>query len=253
MKTILKRELGLKKICSRWVPHRLTADQNKARLVFAQNLINGFGAEDERRLHEIVTGDEMWGYYYDPLTKRQSMEWVKREDPRPTKVRRSKSVKKTMFIIFFNSAGVVSTSKLVSIPGRRTINARFYVNSCFKKLVWKLKKKRGKTGLRGLKLHHDNASSHTCGLTVKFLNQENLKTLPHPPYSPDLSPCDFYLFPKLKESLRGKLFETEEALDAAVHARLRELSKDGFSPVFESWLDRCRKCIEFEGDYFEER
>ncbi|OWA55736.1 hypothetical protein BV898_20124, partial [Hypsibius exemplaris] len=173
-KTILKRELGLKKICSRWVPHRLTADQKQARLVFAQILINGFGAEDERRLHEIVTGDEMWGYYYDPLTKRQSMEWVKREDPRPTKVRRSKSVKKTMFIIFFNSAGVVSTSKLVPIPGRRTINARFYVNSCLKKLVWKLKKKRGKTGLRGLKLHHDNASSHTWGLTVNFLNQENL-------------------------------------------------------------------------------
>ncbi|OWA55219.1 hypothetical protein BV898_19607 [Hypsibius exemplaris] len=121
------------------------------------------------------------------------------------------------------------------------------------KLVRKLRKKRGKTGLRGLKLHHDNASSHTCSLTTGFLQQEGFKLLPHPPYSPDLSPCNFYLFPKLKECLRGKLFDTKKELDAAVHCRLQELSKNGFSPVFRAWLSRCEKCIQFGGDYFEGR
>ncbi|OWA54587.1 putative Histone-lysine N-methyltransferase SETMAR [Hypsibius exemplaris] len=177
---ILKWELGMKKICSRWVPHTLTVDQKQARLVFCQNLINVFGGEDEQRLKEIVTGDEMWGYYYNPLTKRQSMEWVKKTDPRPLKVRRSRSVRKTMFIVFFNSSGVVSILKLIPTPGRRTINAAYYVKTCLKKLVQKLRKKRGKTGFRGLKLHHNNASSHTCSLTTDFLQQEGLKLLPHP-------------------------------------------------------------------------
>ncbi|OQV12893.1 hypothetical protein BV898_12815 [Hypsibius exemplaris] len=137
-----------------------------------------------------------------------------------------------MFIVFFNSSGVVSISKLVPTPGRKTINAAYYVKTCLKNLVRKLRKKRGKTGLRGLKLHHDNANSHTCSLTTNFLQQEGLKLLPHPPYSPDLSPCNFYFFPKLKECLRGKLFDTEKELDAAVHCRLQELSKNRFSPVF---------------------
>ncbi|OQV13903.1 hypothetical protein BV898_11899 [Hypsibius exemplaris] len=121
----------------------------------------------------------------------------------------------------------------------------------FHKLVRKLRNKRGKIGLRGLKLHHDNASSHTCSLTIDFLQQEGLKLLPHPPYSLDLASCDFYLFPKLKESLRVKLFDTEKELDAAVHCRLRELSKNGSSSVFRAWLSRCEKCIQFGGDYIE--
>jgi len=55
-------------------------------------------------------------------------------------------------------------------------------------------------------LHHDNAPAHTALSIREFLAKKNIAVLPHPPYSPDLAPCDFYLFPKLKSKLKGHHF-----------------------------------------------
>ena len=54
-------------------------------------------------------------------------------------------------------------------------------------------------------LHHDNAPSHTSFAVREFLAQNNITTLPHPPYSPNLALCDFFLFPKLKSYLKGHI------------------------------------------------
>ena len=58
--------------------------------------------------------------------------------------------------------------------------------------------KRPKTGLKGIKLLHDNAPCHRASVVTDFLKEEKVKILPHPPSSPDLAPCDFFLFPRLK-------------------------------------------------------
>ncbi|OQV17200.1 hypothetical protein BV898_08693 [Hypsibius exemplaris] len=191
-------------------------------------------------------------WFSDLRVGRSVLEDLPRNGRRPTAVTPDKIIAVRDFGIGHPHASYAQIRHAVDI-GRRTINAAYYVKTCLKKLVRKLRKKRGKIGLRALKLHHNNASSHTCSLTTDFLQQEGLKLLPNPPYSPNLSPCDFYLFPKLNECLRGKLFDTEKELDAAVHCRLQELSKNGFSPVFRAWLSRCEKCIQFGGNYFEGR
>jgi histone-lysine N-methyltransferase SETMAR len=59
-------------------------------------------------------------------------------------------------------------------------------------------------------LHHDNASAHTVVSVREFLVKKNIPVLPHPPYSPDLAPCDFYLFRKLKLKLTGHHLGTIE-------------------------------------------
>lgn len=82
-KIILKDKLGLRKICARWVPHGLTREQKNARRVFAQGMLDRYSKNTDVRLKEIVTGDETWVYYYDPLTKIQSMEWRGPNQPRP--------------------------------------------------------------------------------------------------------------------------------------------------------------------------
>ena len=61
-------------------------------------------------------------------------------------------------------------------------------------------KRRPATGLRGLCLIHDNAPARKCVLVQDFLKEEKVVQLSHPPYSPDLSPCDFFLFPLLKKT-----------------------------------------------------
>ena len=72
----------------------------------------------------------------------------------------------------------------------------------------KMKKRRPATGLKGLCLIHDNAPAHKCVLVQDFLKEEKVVQLSHPPYSPDLSPCDFFLFLLLKKTLSGRRYES---------------------------------------------
>jgi len=56
-------------------------------------------------------------------------------------------------------------------------------------------------------LHHDNAPAHTSLLIRSYLAKHKTSVVPHPPYSPDLAPADFFLFPKLKTTLIGRRFQ----------------------------------------------
>jgi [histone H3]-lysine36 N-dimethyltransferase SETMAR len=251
IKVILRDKLHMKKLCARWVPHGLTDLQKQARVEFCQNMLKRFKGKHKRGLKNIITGDETWTYSYNPETKRMSMQWTRPNQVQPTKVRRPRSVKKSMLIVFFNYKSIVSRSRLIPGPGRRTVNALSYTKNCLKHLVQKIKEARPNTGTRGILLHHDNASSHTAQLTVKFLKENKLKLLPHAPYSPDLAPCDFFLFPKLKEKLKGKTFANQKELNMAVSRALKVICENGLLHVFDAWLERCKTCIACNGDYFE--
>ncbi|UYV82653.1 hypothetical protein LAZ67_22000395 [Cordylochernes scorpioides] len=61
-------------------------------------------------------------------------------------------------------------------------------------------------------LHHDNAPAHTALKISKFLQDHSTSVFPHPPYSPDLAPCDFFLFGKLKKKLKGRKFQSIEEI-----------------------------------------
>ena len=74
-----------------------------------------------------------------------------------------------------------------------------------------------------------------------------IKTVPHPPYSPDLAPCDFWLFPKL----RGCRYETIDEVKEAVTKVIDTLTQEDFHGAFEKLLERYQKCIAAGGDCFE--
>ena len=112
--------------------------------------------------------------------------------------KRNISSKKMLYTIFFNSSGPVVQ---VPCPSGHTVTGRFYKNSVLKKVKEFYNKKRTSKGLLGVHLLHDNASSDKCEVVKYFLASEKVKVLNHPPYSPDLSPCDFFLFPRLKKML----------------------------------------------------
>ena len=62
---------------------------------------------------------------------------------------------------------------------------------------------------RGSLLLHDNAPAHIAQITAAAAITQNIEILPHPAYSPDLSSCDFHLFPNLKKSLKGQRFDDD--------------------------------------------
>jgi len=92
-------------------------------------------------------------------------------------------------------------------------------------------------------LHHDNIPSHTSFVVREFLAQHNITTLPHPPYSPDLAPCNFLSFPKLKIHLKGHHFGTVENAQAAVTRALNNISSEDFLHCYEEWQQRWNRYI----------
>ena len=78
-----------------------------------------------------------------------------------------------------------------------------------------------------------------------------IKTVLHPPYSPDLAPCDFCLFPKLKEKLRDCRYETIEKMKEAVTKVIDTLTQEDFHGAFQKLLEQNNKYIAAGGDYFE--
>ena len=84
---------------------------------------------------------------------------------------------------------------------------------------------------------------HPC----HYLTKMGIKTVPQPPYCPDLAPCDFGLFP----NLRGCRYETIEEMKEVLTRVMDTLTQEDFHGAFQKLLERYNKCIATEGDYFE--
>ena len=126
-----------------------------------------------------------------------------------------------------------------------------YYTSVLAKLRKHIAKKRPQHHRAGWRLQHDNARPHVANHVMQFLAKCNITCVPHPPYSPDLAPCDFFLFPSLKAKLWGIRFETSEAVLKWSDAILKNLTENGLHHVFEEWQQSCKKCIQQGEEYFE--
>ena len=102
-----------------------------------------------------------------------------------------------------------------------------------------------KSGL--MHFHQDNALVHNSILVTDYWTKMGIKTVPQPPYSPDLAPCDFCLFPKL----RGCRYETTEEMKEAVTKVIDTLTQEDFNGAFQKLLEEYNKYIAAGGDYFE--
>ncbi len=96
----------------------------------------------------------------------------------------------------------------------------------------------------------DNASAHSAKATCDFLMKMGIKTLEHPPYSPDLAPADFFLFPTLKTELAGTRI-IDHTVQKEWERVAKTLDKDDFTKAFMKWEERWGNCIEVGGDYVE--
>jgi hypothetical protein len=82
-------------------------------------------------------------------------------------------------------------------------------------------------------LHHDNAPPHTAIFTHKFLAKNKIGFIPHTPYSADLAPCDFFLFPKMKLKLKGRRFHNIEEIQTETEKVLDTLTEKDFEEAFQ--------------------
>jgi hypothetical protein len=86
---------------------------------------------------------------------------------------------------------------------------------------------------------------------AEFLAKKSITKLDHPPYSPDLAPCDFGLLPKLKNALKRRRFDDISDIQRHVVKKLKNTAVDLFQECFQQWKHCLIKCIDAQGDYFE--
>jgi transposase len=98
---------------------------------------------------------------------------------------------------------------------------------------------------------HDNAPAHSSFLVRDFLAKHATTVLPQPPYYPDLAPADFFLFPKLKSTLKGRRFESIEAIKTNSLEHFRSIPKTAFQECFRTLKKRWQRCVQSRGEYFE--
>jgi len=146
--------------------------------------------------------DETWLYHYDPGTKQQSMDWQHSSSPHPKKSRVQKSTGKFHASIFWNQDGILLIDYL---PKGQTINKEYY-SSLLVQLKDILKEKRHGKVTKGVLFLHGNALAHQALATQKKLSYLGFQCLDHPPYSPDLAPSDYHLFPELKKNWKFAIF-----------------------------------------------
>ena len=144
-----------------------------------------------------------------------------------------------MLICFFDQEGIVHRE---FVPPGMTVNADFYCD-VLRRLRENVRRKRPqKWQNQNLIIHHDNAPAHRSFKVSQFLAKNNMTVIPHPPYSPDLAPCDFFLFPKLKLRMKGRRFDTFEEIQEESQRVLDTIPKRDFQGCFQAWqkcLDRC--------------
>jgi histone-lysine N-methyltransferase SETMAR len=239
----LTNDLGMKCCHLRWVPHLLSSEQKAKRAEMARSMLNDLREHARTDFLSLFTGDESWMLYAYPY----ETQWIlDGETPEgiacPTQFQR-----KIMLTVFFNGTCDFAMDLM---PEGRTMNSTYFCETILPKVASVAFQKR-RLCRRKIMIHFDNAPIHNSKDSLEKIASLKMKRLKHPPYSPDLAPCDFFLFGYIKKQLAGRSFSTSEELFLAVHDVIEAISGEVILNVFHGWMRRLQMCIDLMGDYVE--
>ncbi|UYV83156.1 hypothetical protein LAZ67_23000018 [Cordylochernes scorpioides] len=210
---IVTKDLDMIRTSSKFVPRILTEEQKKVRMDVCKNMV------EMTRPIQNGCKKSLPGMRHGCIT------------------RFTKSKVKTLLVTFLNINGLVHHE---FIPFGRKINQEVYLG-IMRRLREAVRLKRSERWQNNdWILHVDNARPHTAHVVLQFLVKHSTIQIPlsHPPYSPDLAPNDFFLYPKLKMKLKVRKFDNVDMIQAKSKATLRNLSKSDFISCFDIWRKR---------------
>ncbi len=197
---ILKEDLGLWCACSTWVLHMLTHEQLEEGVQMCRENLLAI-EKDPMYLTWAITCNESWVHYFELKTWQKSNTWKSLSSLKNKEVRQQTSAGKRLLMAFFDFEGLVYQHYIPQRPLLRS------------PVTWKCcRKKRGHVTKKhpNLKhawvLHRDNTRPVVVVEVMNFLKKHNIDVMLHPTHSPDLVPCDFWLFPFLKKEFCGHRF-----------------------------------------------
>ena len=191
---------------------------------------------NSRFISNLLTGDETWVHMFEPQRRADNKQW-KGKDKKRTCIAKRKSSKKMLYAIFFNSSGPVPSSAL----------------SIWSYSHWRILQEFCTEESESFSIRNDQADDGQestfymtapplmCEVVKSFLASEKVKNLNHPPYSPDLSPCDFFVLPRLKKMLSGNKYTSRSSLGSSIYQCLQQIPKKDYLSAFRDWVKRLQK------------
>jgi hypothetical protein len=177
--------------------------------------------------------------------KVQLSQWKHSSSPRPKNVR----IKvKVLLTVFFDCCGIVHHSYA---PEGQTINKEYYLEVIHHLCDAVRRKGPDLRASQNWQLQRDNAPAHSSHLIQSFLAKHGIPVVRQALYSPDMAPCDFWLFCKLKRPLKDSHFDSCKDIMRNATKELRNLLEEAFQKCFQQWKERWAKCVESEGACFE--
>ena len=227
----LTQVLHMKYRVTRWLPHKLTEQNLKERVQKSNELYDILETSKSFDYRDIITGDQSWILYkYNPHGK-----WCLDGEENPEFERDQITRQKFMITIIWGVWGFFVVDML---PHGMSYNSSYFISNILdvlnekKQIIWP------KSGRRKVWLHLDNCRIHNSKMTMEKIQKIQFKRTPHPAYSPDIAPSDFYLFGRVKKELEGFEFEAPQEVFDKVIEILDGISYEERLSVFEAWQHR---------------
>lgn len=194
-------------------------------------------------LKRLVTADESYVLYENPQRRN---EWSVKGAAPGHFAKAGLHPKKIMLCMFWDCEGVVFR-EFMGI--NTTVNADKYCEQLLNVRRALIEKRPALINRNKVVFQHDNARPHVANKTRDLLKTLGWQVLPHPPYSPDVAPSDYYLFKHLKNELKGKKFDSKEALITHVDNFFAMKPKSFFEKGIMKLPNLWEKIVENDGKY----
>lgn len=241
---ILTNELGMRKVCSTWVPANLSNKNKADRVVAARNILKELNKGIADR---YLVQDKIFVYWDACRTKQQNKVWLKNGQQKPQVAKPKTTVRKTMLLISFTC----NPPRFVveGLPKGVTVTSE-YIVEYLKSTRSKLQKlQRNPIRWDQVIFQWDNARPHTAQNSVDFLTKSGCQIIKQSPYSPDLNACDAFLFTELKDNVRGLEFSDSDDVVCHVTHFLRQLDENHLERQLERLKGHCKEVIRRGGIY----
>ncbi|KAM9359101.1 uncharacterized protein gal3st2 [Symphorus nematophorus] len=201
-------------------------------------------AEKHRRAARMVAAQHQ-------RSGRTGMVWARethhRQFMRRKKAKVVSSAGKVMDSIFWDAKDIVLIDYLQK---GQTINGECYAN-LLRQLRKAIKTKRPGKLTKGVLIHQDDAPAYKSVVAMAAVHDCGFELVDHPPYSPDLIPSDYFLFPNMKKHLAGKHYWTDDEVISAVEDFFDHQDDSFYTKGVEALQHRWKKCVDRRGDYVE--
>ena len=240
---VLSEDMGLRRFTRKWVPHDLTEEQKLKRVDMSKSILKILEKAEKKNFINIMTGDESWFYF----NYQSSHMYAASRDEVPTSTQKKIDSEKIMLTMFFNGNSLLCIDFL---PKGKKYNQRYFIDNIIEEIIKNTNEDEDQLDLDQMMIHMDNCKVHKGNLVQQKLNNLKLKSIPHPPYSPDISPCDFWLFGYLKKYLEDKEIKSEHQLKTQILTAWEHVTFEELHSVFLEWIKRLKWIIENNGEYY---